>query len=262
MPSLFRRTERTLNTFDVLGQEVPPQDPVDSFLDDIQEYLDDDGDSDFGIENMAIEPRVYSEIMDIADEAEAELKSENAVDLFKSSDGSTKHITDEWEAVENNITDLQIRIQRQFSELKNLPYCLYAVFVHRGSVSFGHYWIYIYDFRKNIWRKYNDEYVTEVQDQAEIFDNLNDTNPSTPYFLVYINEGMIDRLVDPVCREIRRRTPPESAEDIPLYPTDGMNIDLTFDWKATPPTGGVVSKNSSDLKMEDDTGLLRSDDQY
>ena len=49
-------------------------------------------------------------------------------------------------------------ISSQFADFNNLPYRLYAVFVHHGSVSFGHYYIYIFDFDKKIWRKYNDEY--------------------------------------------------------------------------------------------------------
>lgn len=98
-------------------------------------------------------------------------------------------------------------ISSQFADYRNLAYRLYAVFVHHGSVSFGHYYIYIYDFEKDIWRKYNDEYVTEVQNLDEIFKNDQNHNPPTPYFLVYINKNMKDRLVDPVCREIVESMP-------------------------------------------------------
>jgi ubiquitin carboxyl-terminal hydrolase 25/28 len=93
-------------------------------------------------------------------------------------------------------------ISSQFADFRNLPYQLYAVFVHHGSVSFGHYYIYIFDFDKKIWRKYNDEYVTEVQNVDEIFENGSTSNPPTPYFLVYVNDGMKDRLANPVCREV------------------------------------------------------------
>lgn len=105
------------------------------------------------------------------------------------------------------IESTQAQISNQFAEYQNLGYRLYAVFVHRGSVSFGHYWIYIYDFNRDIWRKYNDEYVTEVQNLDEIFKNTDPTNPPTPYFLVYINDKMKDRLVDPVCRDIAEPMP-------------------------------------------------------
>lgn len=104
-------------------------------------------------------------------------------------------------------------LSSQFSSLGKLPYLLYAVFVHHGSVSFGHYWIYIRDFEKDVWRKYNDEYVTEVQNLDEIFKQTDTKNPPTPYFVVYINDDMWSRVVDPVCR------------DIPEWPTDASTED-------------------------------------
>jgi ubiquitin carboxyl-terminal hydrolase 25/28 len=93
-------------------------------------------------------------------------------------------------------------ISSQFVDFKHLAYRLYAVFVHHGSVEFGHYYIYIFDFRKNVWRKYNDTEVTEVTNTDEIFKNQERQNPPTPYFLVYVNDGLKDRLADPVCRQI------------------------------------------------------------
>ncbi|KAJ5505581.1 Peptidase C19 ubiquitin carboxyl-terminal hydrolase 2 [Penicillium expansum] len=111
------------------------------------------------------------------------------------------------QAVDQEIKDTQTMISSQFADFNNLPYRLYAVFVHHGSVSFGHYYIYIFDFDKKIWRKYNDEYVTEVQNVDEIFKNDSTSNPPTPYFLVYVNDGMKDRLANPVCREVFENMP-------------------------------------------------------
>ena len=97
---------------------------------------------------------------------------------------------------------LSTQIHSQFNDLRTIPYRLHSVFIHRGFVSSGHYWIYIYDFSKKIWRKYNDGYVTEVKDVKEIFERDPETRPSTPYFLVYIKDNLKDVLVDPVCRDI------------------------------------------------------------
>ncbi|PWY88489.1 ubiquitin carboxyl-terminal hydrolase [Aspergillus heteromorphus CBS 117.55] len=104
--------------------------------------------------------------------------------------------------IEDQIKNTQTMISSQFADYKNLAYRLYAVFVHHGSVSFGHYYIYIFDFNRKVWRKYNDEYVTEVQNLDEIFSDEGQHNPPTPYFLVYVNDVLKDRLVDPVCREV------------------------------------------------------------
>jgi len=130
--------------------------------------------------------------------------------------------------IDQEAQDTKMLISNQFAEYQNLPYRLYAVFVHHGSVSFGHYWIYIYDFRKDIWRKYNDEYVTEVKNLDEIFKNTDNPNPPTPYFLVYINERMKDRLVDPVCRDIAQPMPDAPiAENLTEMPVAMEDVQTT-----------------------------------
>ncbi|KAL7269842.1 ubiquitin-specific protease ubp2 [Rhizina undulata] len=70
-----------------------------------------------------------------------------------------------------------------------------------GSVSFGHYWIYIYDFQAKIFRKYNDGYVTEVKDESEVFTH-SDQQPPTPYFLVFVREDLTSDIMEAVKREI------------------------------------------------------------
>lgn len=118
-------------------------------------------------------------------------------------------------AVEKEIESTKSKISHQFDDYKALPYRLYAVFIHHGSVNFGHYWIYIFDFKKNVWRKYNDTYVTEVQNLDEIFKNQEEQNPPTPYFLVYVNDAMKDRLVSPVHRDIvKDQAPPSDQENV------------------------------------------------
>ena len=148
-----------------------------------------------------------------------------------------------------------------FAGSQKLPYQLYAVFVHRGSVSFGHYWIYIYDYRSKFWRKYNDEYVTEVQNLDEIFSNRNEQNPPTPYFLVYINEQMKDRLVDPVCRdiiEVPQAT--ETTDDVltamedivSTNPIEDVHMDLTADQQvSTEPSASAAVQASQDVAINE-----------
>jgi ubiquitin carboxyl-terminal hydrolase 25 len=150
-------------------------------------------------------------------------------------------------------------IANQFNEYTRLSYRLYAVFMHQGSVEFGHYYIYIYDFAKEVWRKYNDNDITEVQDTSEIFGNPNRVNPPTPYFLVYVNAAMKDRLVEPVCREIASETATttvENAADIAVEPSsdEAMDVDMkppayTDVWSKSEPEGTqmILSPGSSSL---------------
>ncbi|KAF9883484.1 ubiquitin-specific protease ubp2 [Aspergillus nanangensis] len=137
----------------------------------------------------------------------------------------------ELDSIDQEMKDTQTMISSQFTDYKHLAYRLYAVFVHHGSVSFGHYYIYIFDFERNVWRKYNDEYVTEVQDLDEIFSNQDRANPPTPYFLVYVNDMMKTRLVNPLHRIVQE--PPPLPDD---------RADAT-------PTEVVVPLGSEDVDM-------------
>ena len=104
-------------------------------------------------------------------------------------------------AIDIQITDLDSKITSQFNDLQNIPYRLQSVFVHRGYHNAGHYWIYIYDFSQNLWRKYNDGYITEIRDTGEIFVQEPGERPATPYFLVYVRDDQKGALVNSVCRE-------------------------------------------------------------
>lgn len=97
----------------------------------------------------------------------------------------TAAVRREVESIDQNIKELESRINQQFTDLRKHGYRIHSVFIHRGSVSFGHYWIYIYDFQKRLFRKYNDQYVTEVLDEAEVFKHSVEpgSSPPTPYFL-------------------------------------------------------------------------------
>ncbi|KAI9743337.1 MAG: ubiquitin-specific protease ubp2 [Claussenomyces sp. TS43310] len=109
-------------------------------------------------------------------------------------------ISQELEDIAEETTVLKKRLQDQFTDMRAHRYRLQAVFMHRGSSSYGHYWIYIYDFERDIWREYNDEYVSVVHDRKQIFEQT--TGGATPYYLVYVRDEDKDDLVDAVCREV------------------------------------------------------------
>ncbi|RAK76146.1 ubiquitin-specific protease UBP2 [Aspergillus fijiensis CBS 313.89] len=109
--------------------------------------------------------------------------------------------------VQDEIKKTRAMIADQFIEHKDEAYRLYAVFIHQGSVEFGHYYIYIFDFDRDVWRKYNDQEVSEVHNVDEIFRDQGQYNPPTPYFLVYVNDRMKHDLVNPVRRELLEVAP-------------------------------------------------------
>ncbi|KAL9595097.1 MAG: hypothetical protein Q9179_005121 [Wetmoreana sp. 5 TL-2023] len=149
---------------------------------------------------------------------------------------------EELAVINARIKDLTRFIGSQFNdeEFRKMPYRLQSVFIHIGSASYGHYWIYIRDFKQNMWRKYNDESVSAVTDISQIFDPEPGDRPPTPYFLVYVRDDQKDELVDPVCREVKeaqRPGPPDATmedviEDAPVvYDNAGQGEAATEgDW--------------------------------
>lgn len=95
-----------------------------------------------------------------------------------------------------------------------MPYRLHTVFMHRGSHLFGHYWAFIYDFERDVWRKYNDGYVNEVKDVREIFEpgrNGGTGAQPTTYCAVYVHDQLKPKIVSAVNRCIE----PEIAPALP-----------------------------------------------
>lgn len=122
----------------------------------------------------------------------------------------------ELDANAERIDKLKKKLQDQFTDMLDHRYRLQAVFMHRGTSAYGHYWIYIYDFERDIWREYNDERVSVVNDRKQIFEQTS-PNGATPYYLVYVKDQDKDKLVDAVCRDI--------VEEEPNVPNINMNVD-------------------------------------
>ncbi|AET39551.1 ubiquitin-specific protease UBP2 Ecym_4514 [Eremothecium cymbalariae DBVPG len=132
------------------------------------------------------ETKIFLESSVLA-ESEGKIRIEKR-NLIKQLDSFSLEIDKELSNLDDKIKDMENSISHKFDQFTNFGYNLFAVFIHRGEASYGHYWVYIKD-RKNsgIWRKYNDESVTEVP-ESEVFDFTED-NTATPYFLVYIKDG-------------------------------------------------------------------------
>ncbi|KAL4881379.1 hypothetical protein BJY04DRAFT_188782 [Aspergillus karnatakaensis] len=191
-----------------------------------------------GLDTVTLLSSAKDILIDLNQMKEDPITSSDAIDvdaeLLPELDWLAQTARDELQRLEQDIKNTQDMISSQFADSKQLPYRLYAVFVHQGTVQFGHYYIYIFDFERNVWRKYNDAYVTEVRNLDEIFKSQDKPNPPTPYFLVYVNDRLKDRLVSPVCREIVETptavpdtasmtamegvTPSKAAEDVEMDP--------------------------------------------
>ena len=115
-----------------------------------------------------------------------------------------RKLTSNLEDIDNRLNELNHLISIQFQDYKSIAYNIFAVFIHRGEASYGHYWVYIKDpHNNNIFRKYNDEIVTEVP-ASEIF-NFLETNTATPYYIVYIKEELESSYIEPLKGKLKNK---------------------------------------------------------
>ena len=213
--------------------------PETIFLD---RYLDSSSDSDL-MDRRLHTWRLKSELSTLNDRRKIletkQASTENLPELFETAQKVLKHLQDlppeqerhgppldispdlisklgviaddlrsELDNIKSRIANLEQQIKEAFVDMRKHPYRLHAAFFHRGGASGGHYWVYIYDHKKEVWRSYNDDRVNVVANLNEIFGKPADTNaygyatPANPYFLVYVKEELVGKLVESVKRDI------------------------------------------------------------
>lgn len=95
--------------------------------------------------------------------------------------------------IEEEKTQAKEELAGLFSGMDSVAYRLHAVICHGGGLGGGHYWVWIYDFDKSVWRKYNDERVEVHTDNAKVLADLNASGD--PYYLAYVRQSDVDTLV-------------------------------------------------------------------
>lgn len=89
--------------------------------------------------------------------------------------------------------------------------------------SYGHYWIYIRDPKNNVYRKYNDEIVSEVTIE-EVF-NFAEGNTATPYYLTFIKDDLLDQIT-PLQRDVIVEEKLQELQRAGNNPTIEMEMDV------------------------------------
>ncbi|RMD42628.1 hypothetical protein DV735_g2468, partial [Chaetothyriales sp. CBS 134920] len=207
--------------------------------------------------SLQIDPDLVSNIGTLAEELRLELKN-----------------------IKARINALTLALTSCFTDtsMRQHPYRLHAAFFHRGGASGGHYWVYIYDHAREVWRKYNDDRVSIVDNLNEIFAQADTSNSAaspnaSPYFLVYVAEDKISSLVETVKRDIVWPAPDEDDNNnnnvtLPVLPgrplqgqemtqisakqANGMHVNRRYegyDKTSRSNNNGINSIN--DLEMQD-----------
>ncbi|CCH46847.1 Ubiquitin carboxyl-terminal hydrolase [Wickerhamomyces ciferrii] len=121
-------------------------------------------------------------------------------ETIKVLENQVKKIDEELMTIFQKTNEIENRIDHHFDSFQKHGYTIFAIFIHRGEANYGHYWIYIKDKKCNMFRKYNDETVSEVSN-SEVF-NFEEGNTATPYFLGYVRQGQEDQ-IEPLCRVLQ-----------------------------------------------------------
>ncbi|EFX00765.1 ubiquitin c-terminal hydrolase [Grosmannia clavigera kw1407] len=90
---------------------------------------------------------------------------------------------------------LRSELDGVFAGLQEHEYRLHAVICHAGQTGkSGHYWVWVYDFARQLWRRYNDSVVTEEPDTEKVMRQL--STQGEPYYLAYVRAQDVDQMVD------------------------------------------------------------------
>lgn len=95
----------------------------------------------------------------------------------------------------DELIELRREAANAFDNIEQHKYCLHAMICHGGGMNAGHYWVWVRDFRNQVWYKYNDSLVTkDSRDTQQVIDELN--NSGDPYYVAYVRDELKDDLVE------------------------------------------------------------------
>ncbi|KAL1899140.1 ubiquitin-specific protease ubp2 [Sporothrix stenoceras] len=158
--------------------------------------------------------------------------------------------------------DYERELEALFQDLKapEYEYLLHAVVCHSGNTGkAGHYWVWIYDFDRCLWRKYNDMFVREHPDTEAVMKKL--SNGGEPYYLAYVRASDVKKYVGVSLRKERSATPDNNVLDnIPPPPPRPQNRSLPMipEVSTAPPVPSSDSRLLATPPLEaDDSSELK-----
>ncbi|KAI1080991.1 hypothetical protein F5B20DRAFT_570088 [Whalleya microplaca] len=140
--------------------------------------------------------------------------------------------------------------QSAYEGMEKEKYSLHAIICHGGGMNAGHYWVWIRDFKKNVWYKYNDSVVTEDNRESQaVLKDLNDSGD--PYYVAYVRDEIKDDLVDVPQRPSRPVTnhhpqqhdiaTVEHAEDVDMQTIEGVTPEPSTTEPPPPPSSQTAT---------------------
>ena len=114
----------------------------------------------------------------------------NSQEMVKTLEQNLTLVTQQIEQMEKILAEYEEIIIR-FESMKKYAFDLHTILMHSGGAESGHYYSFIYDAATKVWRKYNDENVTEVSEENVFTEAIGDGKaPASAYFLIYTARSM------------------------------------------------------------------------
>ncbi|KAI5920571.1 hypothetical protein F4810DRAFT_412395 [Camillea tinctor] len=137
-----------------------------------------------------------------------------------------------------------------FDNMQEKKYSLHAIICHGGGMNAGHYWVWVRDFNKQVWYKYNDSLVTEdSRDSQSVLDDLN--NSGDPYYVAYVRDECKNDLVEVPQRhkQDHGETSPANDQDVEMQTIEGVTPDSTHQ---QPPSTPIEAASNQGMYTTDE----------
>ncbi|CAG9320649.1 USP28_3 [Blepharisma stoltei] len=107
----------------------------------------------------------------------------------------TREIVTKIKLMKTQLEQYQFQIEEIFNvpQLKNHEYHLHSILIHDGQAGAGHYYAYVYDAEYEVWRKYSDVMITQVEESEVMTNALGGNGYISAYCLMYIENSLIRR---------------------------------------------------------------------
>ncbi len=136
-------------------------------------------------------------LVDVYDEGTAVMCDPRGISVIQDEEATAKALEQSLAAVEQQVAMMEKKLADYTAALaraetmKRYRYDLHTILMHSGGVNSGHYYSFVFDAGKKVWRKYNDEEVAEVQEKDVFREAIGECkHPATAYFLVYVAQEM------------------------------------------------------------------------
>lgn len=129
---------------------------------------------------------------------------------------------DQVTAMETKYNELQEEIKGHYKSIDKTSYHLQSILIHDGNHESGHFYTFIKDFAKGIYRRYNDHNVSEVTEERVKEESIGGLGNISAYCLIYVNEEIYQTCCNPKLQkyELQYRDKTEQDEYNKLVPAE------------------------------------------